>query len=546
MPKGLVFVKPVLERVLDIPDFVQTPSPGVANAEWLSEAVGLALLLAVVTFALLHYWAAGITSQGGGGLLIEGVVRCLGAGFLILAWPFLFPNAGNLTNAVSHTLLPGHAIDATIDATAKGLGLLIGAGFGVLIVGIGLIVVFLAMFICLLLVKIGLLTGLLVAFVGMPIAIALWPVPSLSAPAGYGVRFIGMAFTVVILWAICFKVFGAVNAEMVTWGNGLSIGKRLTLPLLGLAELAALISVPRHAVTMWNVAARRGTVGSMATFAMSNVLSGTLRSLGLGVTRGVTRSGGGAGSALARRAARYGQRSQSRRSGGDSSDARPSGSGSNDSGPSGGGSNGGGPSGGGIGALPSGNGSSASEPGGNGAGAASGTSGRTRKRGGHAGARPKARPKPGSGRRLGAVYADSLPQGSSEQNQEARQRADKRRLENPPGPAAVGEAIGQVRAADRGRYNKDLDALLARAGKDPVATRGDEQVTARMSAAAAAPNLPTGLGGAFADIAAADPATRKAALAARLSAASHSESNLAQPPAPPPQAPLSQPVGGNG
>ncbi len=278
MPKHGWVVKPVLSGILKIPDFVETPAKGVGDAEWLAEAIGFALLLGVVTFTMLHYLAAGMTSQGGSGLLLDGVARCVGAGMLILAWPFIYENAGNLTNAVSAALIPDRAVDVSIAAmTAAGTGA--GAffgGWGALIGFIAMVSFFLILFVGLLLVKIGLLAGLLVVFVGMPIALALWPIPSLTAPAAYGFRFAAMVFSVTVMWALCFKVFGAVNTQFITVGKELTGSKKVILPLIGLAELGVLMAVPRHAVAMWNIAPRKGTLGSMATFAASNFVSNQL------------------------------------------------------------------------------------------------------------------------------------------------------------------------------------------------------------------------------------------------------------------------------
>jgi hypothetical protein len=290
--------KKLFRGLLKVPDFVaESPSAGVANAEWLTESIAFALLMAVVTFTVFHYFAAGMTSSGGSGMFVDGVARCVGAALMILAWPFLFENAANITNVITSTLLPASSID-------RGVGMLANAAEagGTLGAGLLVMIVFAVLMLILLMIKIGLLTGLMIAFVGTPLALALWPIPSLSGPATYALRFVMMVFTVVILWAVCLLIFGAVNEEFRDWGgNNLGVGEKLLLPLVGLGSLMALLSIPRHAVQMWNVSPQKGTVSSMFQYAASNVIASSFRGGGrqaAGARRagaGQARPGGAAG-----------------------------------------------------------------------------------------------------------------------------------------------------------------------------------------------------------------------------------------------------------
>jgi len=288
LPDGFGTQK-LLRGLLKVPDFVgDSPAEGVSNAEWLTESIAFALLMAVVTFALFHYFAAGMLSGGGSGMFVDGVTRCVGAALLILAWPFIFENVANITNVITSTLIPESSIDGGIGmlANAAEAGGTLGAGLLVMIV-------FAVLMLILLMVKIGLLTGLMIAFVGMPLALALWPIPSLSGPATYAIRFVGMVFTVVILWAVSLRVFGAVSSEFRVWGgHNLGVGGKLLLPLVGLGALMALLSIPRHAVQMWNVAPQRGTVGSMFQYAASSMIASSVRGRGKGAS-GSRKVGGG-------------------------------------------------------------------------------------------------------------------------------------------------------------------------------------------------------------------------------------------------------------
>jgi hypothetical protein len=504
LQKGSLVMKPILAWILEIPDYVETTQRGIGDAEWLSEAIAFALLSVVVTFAVLHYWAAGLTSQGGAGLVMEGVMRCTGAALFILAWPFVFTNAGNICNAVTRLLLPGHAIDASIaamTAAAAAIGAFGGPG-GSLILGIGVLVAFLALFITLALIKIGLLAGLLVAFIGMPIAVALWPIPSLSAPASYGVRFIGMVYSVVILWALAFKVYGSVNTQFVTWGSEAGSLDKLMLPLIGLAELGALLSMTKHATAMWNIAPRKGTAGSIATFAASNMISSRLN--GGGGTGG---AGGGRGGAALGAAMAVG-RLLGRGGGGGASTSGGSGAG--------GGSGG---RGSGVGTNGQGRGTPADGKGnGKGGGGANGG------------------PQPRSATARRTVGADGLPERAPGQRGQdaaarARQAAMARRAAGAPGVATTRGAIKQIAAAEGGRYAAPLGGLLG-PGHDDGAT------ISRLSDFAAAPGLSVGTGEALERIIAAEPATRTEAFG---TAAGPGPSAFDSPYLGPPQAAVSQP-----
>jgi hypothetical protein len=433
LPDGFGIQK-LLRGLLKIPDFVgDSPAEGVSNAEWVTESIAFALLMAAVTFTLFHYFAAGMMTGGGNGMFVDGVTRCVGAALMIIAWPFLFQNAANITNVITNTLIPAESINGGVGMLANAAEAGGGLGAGLLVM-----IVFAVLMLILLMVKIGLLTGLMIAFVGTPLALALWPIPSLSGPATYALRFVGMVLTVVILWAVCLRIFGAVSAEFRGWGgHNLGVGEKLLLPLVGLGSLLALLSIPRHAVQMWNVAPQRGAVGSMFQYAASNVLTSSFR-------------GGGRQPSTARRAGG----GQPRPGGG----ARPGGGSRPGRGTPGPGASGGGGTGGGTGpaavavaaqaggAVRSSAGSQAAQSG-SGRGARNG-----QRRGGAAAAPPPPKGKSGGGggtsrqqparrRREGAAARPAAGRGAG-QGTSGAGGARTAPATRPPAPAASGGGAG--------------------------------------------------------------------------------------------------------
>jgi hypothetical protein len=475
-----VFAKPTLGWILEVPDFVETPGRGIGDAEWLSEAIAFSLLLGMVTFTLLHYWAAGLSSNAGGAVVMDGVLRCVGAGLFILAWPFIFENVANLTNVVTSTLLPAKAIDMSILALT-GVGTAVGAFGGpatAVLVGISIITAFVGLFLGLLVLKIGLMAGLVVAFIGVPIAVALWPLPSTSAPAGYALRFVGMVFTVMIMWALCFKAFGSVNTELATWGGDISISQKLLLPLIGLAELGAVMTVPRHAIAMWNIASKgNGIVATAAGFAASSFLA-----------EGARKVPGGMG-AMHRK---LGERLSSRSGGSASAGKGSAGKGS-------------------AGAKTASSGKA------NGAGSASA--------GGAKGRPPGLPPVPKSAQ--GKAKAES-----------ARKAMMSMRKERSPGVAAVRAAVKAVDHANGGRFKAPLRELLGSDGGGTAGSVADQKITTRLAGISVATGMSGSLRVAWQRIGAATPEVRRSGLGLGGGAGDApprtTPSPVATPPSPPP------------
>ncbi|MDW5598890.1 hypothetical protein VSS74_31315, partial [Conexibacter stalactiti] len=269
--------------LIELPPFSARATPATANAAWVGQSIGFALLLGIVTFAVLHHWAAGLGSGAGVSVLMDAVLRCAGAALLILAWPFVFESVINVTNVVTNLMLPNGEVTAAMTSIVNA-GMMIGgiAGGGIggaLAAAILIVIAFTLLYYSLLIMKLAMVAGLMVAFIGMPIAIALWPLPTTTAPASYGVRFIGMVTSTAIMWAIAFRAFGTANMEFQAWGTDVGLPQHMLLPLIGIAELGALMVVPKHAATMWNISPLGGrTPGGGMVRGAFNMAGGRLLS----------------------------------------------------------------------------------------------------------------------------------------------------------------------------------------------------------------------------------------------------------------------------
>ena len=65
-----------------------------------TSAMAFALLAAVGTVAVLRYWAAGLIGSGGFNA-VEGLARTVAAALFVVAWPWLFGHAADLSNAAA-------------------------------------------------------------------------------------------------------------------------------------------------------------------------------------------------------------------------------------------------------------------------------------------------------------------------------------------------------------------------------------------------------------------------------------------------------------
>ena len=172
-----------------------------------TSAMAFAALGAVATVSGIRYWAAGLTGSGGLEAL-EGLARTVGAALFIVLWPWLFRHAADLANAAGSGLLGSGSV---LDDTARLLAVAFVAGvaFNILaiLIAIGAAVLFLA----LLLTKIAVSATTALVFVGMPLAVMLWPIPELAWIARTAMRAFAVVLAIPLLWAVCFATFAAVG-----------------------------------------------------------------------------------------------------------------------------------------------------------------------------------------------------------------------------------------------------------------------------------------------------------------------------------------------
>src|SRR5215207_2398969 len=106
-----------LRWLIAVPDFIGDPGQGSVGGNLsglvaTTTAIAFGLLSAVATWAVVHYWLAGISFfRATGTELLEGITRSVGVALLILGWRFLFGNAVALCNSISAALVDADKLD---------------------------------------------------------------------------------------------------------------------------------------------------------------------------------------------------------------------------------------------------------------------------------------------------------------------------------------------------------------------------------------------------------------------------------------------------
>lgn len=219
-----------------------------------TSAMAFAALGAVATVSGIRYWAAGLTGSGGLEAL-EGLARTVGAALFIVLWPWLFRHAADLANEAGSGLLGSGSV---LDDTARLLAVAFVAGvaFNILaiLIAIGAAVLFLA----LLLTKIAVSATTALVFVGMPLAIMLWPIPELAWIARTAMRAFATVLAIPLLWAVCFATFAAVGIDALSLKGAGKVVDALVMPLVGLALLWLTVVAPRTLARMAMFGAQGG------------------------------------------------------------------------------------------------------------------------------------------------------------------------------------------------------------------------------------------------------------------------------------------------
>lgn len=185
-----------------------------------TQAAGLALLSAVVTLAIIHYWVAGFT---GGGEITQGLFRSVGAAMFITAWPFIAVRGRDLVNALSESLVDFRGSMEVAAEEVITIDQNIEGAFG-FFAGFLVSLLFLALLLLLAFARIGLNAGWLVIWLAAPIAVAVWPVPGFAWLGSYALRAATAIFAVGVTWAVLIAAVVAVGTDVVVpndtrWAN---------------------------------------------------------------------------------------------------------------------------------------------------------------------------------------------------------------------------------------------------------------------------------------------------------------------------------------
>jgi hypothetical protein len=257
-----------------VPDYAP-PGSHVAATERTVLAMGGAALGAVATISIARFWAAGLAGNGGSAL--EGLARTVGAALFLPLWPWVFHTAVGLANAASTGLLGSVSVTK---ASANLLAVGVGAGVGLGFLGLGLFVSIVMaviasiLFLGLLLMKVVLAVSTVLVFIGMPIAVVLWPA------IGWVSRVVARAFMVCLavplVWAMCFAASGALLNDAVFLKGSSEFFDALLEPLAAIALLWLMLVLPARLAQMAMLGAGAVT-GGFVSRAVSYAAGSQLR-----------------------------------------------------------------------------------------------------------------------------------------------------------------------------------------------------------------------------------------------------------------------------
>ncbi len=239
----------LLAWLVAVPDYAISPQStsngragsNLAELASTTSAMAFALLAAVGTVAGLRYWAAGLSGSGGFDAL-EGLGRTVGAALFVVAWPWLFRHAAELSNAAARRLL---ASGSVLDDTSRLLGLAfasaVSLNFLAIVIACGAGLLFLALLMC----KIVASASTALVLVAMPLAAALWVIPELEWIARAAMRAFAVVLVIPVAWALCFATFAAVGVDALALKGAGSLADSLIMPLVALALLWVMLALPR-------------------------------------------------------------------------------------------------------------------------------------------------------------------------------------------------------------------------------------------------------------------------------------------------------------
>jgi hypothetical protein len=209
-----------------------------------------AALTAVLTLSVIHYWAAGIFSQGGGaGVAIEGLVRTLGAALFILAWPFLIDTGVALSALIRDELVPGAKLDlinASLAASSAGSApasltreaAMWQAG---LVVGIIIAATYALVALALYVTKVMLTVALLTIAGLMPLGMVLWAIPALSWFANAMLKACAAIVAVQVAWAGEVFLFAGIPSDWLSFSGEGHVLSKIAGPITMIALLILMV-----------------------------------------------------------------------------------------------------------------------------------------------------------------------------------------------------------------------------------------------------------------------------------------------------------------
>jgi hypothetical protein len=286
----------LLAWLVAVPDYAINPETagaarGGSNLAQLgatTSAMAFAALGAVGTVSGIRYWAAGLTGSGGMDALV-GLARTVGAALFIVQWPWLFRHSADLANQAGAALLgSGSVLDDTARLMAAAFAASIAYNILAILIAMGAAVLFLG----LLLMKIVVSAATALVFVGMPLALMLWPIPELAWIARTAMRAFATVLAIPLAWAVSFATFAAVGVDALSLKGAGSALDALVMPLVALALLWITVVLPKMLARMAMAGALNGGgVGRTASYLVGRRADAALAQAvpaGLGGRRGGT------------------------------------------------------------------------------------------------------------------------------------------------------------------------------------------------------------------------------------------------------------------
>src|SRR3954469_3550751 len=239
----------LLAWLVAVPDYAVSPQAtsrgqagsNLAELASTTSTMAFALLAAVGTVAGLRYWAAGLSGSGGFDAL-EGLGRTVAAALFVVAWPWLFRQSADLSNATARGLLGSGSV---LDDTSRLLGLAftsaVSLNFFAIVIACGAGLLFLG----LLMYKIVASASTALVFVAMPLTAAWWVIPELEWVALATMRAFAVVLAIPVAWALCFATFAAVGMDALALKGAGSLADSLIKPLVALALLWVMLALPR-------------------------------------------------------------------------------------------------------------------------------------------------------------------------------------------------------------------------------------------------------------------------------------------------------------